>query len=173
MKLAAGLLAVMLVVVACGSTEGGSDTTVGGWRTTPVTDVRTGETFAIADLKGKLVVVEPMAIWCFSCQLQQAAVADALERGAQPDLVYVSLDVDPNERPEDLARYAEQEGFTWRFVIASSDVARSLAAEFGDQVLSPPSTPSILLGADGSFIERHFGIRGADELVALFEQHRP
>ena len=64
-------------------------------------------------------------------------------------------------------------GFTWRFVVASREVARSLAGEFGDQVLSPPATPSWVLGRDGGFIEKHLGIQGADDLVALFDQYRP
>lgn len=173
MKVATGLLVPAILVAACGPTDQASQAAGGAWRTTPLTDVRTGEAFTIADLEGKLIVIVPMAIWCFSCQVQQAAVEEALSRGDQPDLVYVSLDVDPNERPEDLARYADEAGFTWRFAIASSDVARSLAGDFGDQVLSPPSTPSILIGADGEFIEKHLGVRGADELVTLFNRHRP
>lgn len=173
LKVVGGLLVIAILVGACAPADRPSDATLGSWHTTSLTDVRTGETFTIADLKGKLVVIEPMATWCFSCQVQQSAVAEALARGAQPDLVYVSLDVDPNEHPEDLARYADEAGFTWRFVIASSEVARSLAADFGDQVLSPPSTPSILIGADGEFIEKHLGVRGADELVTLFDRNGP
>ncbi len=177
MRKASWIPALALLLAACGAGGGASgggasgDTT--SWRDAQLTDVRSGDTFRIADLEGKLVVIEPMAIWCVNCQFQQSAVATALERGAQPDLVYISLDVDPNERPEDLARYADEAGFGWTFVVASREVAKSLAAEFGDQVLSPPSTPSIVLAPDGSLVEKHLGIRGADDLVDLFEQHAP
>jgi hypothetical protein len=174
----AALAALAIATAAC-SPGGGAVTPpaapdpAAAWRTTPLTDVRTGETFAIADLAGKLVAIEPMAIWCSNCRIQQQEAASALAALASEDLVYVGLAVDPNERAEDLAAYSENEGFDWPYAVASVEVARSLAAEFGDQVLSPPSTPLILVGPDGSVIERHFGIRRAAELEALFRQHLP
>lgn len=57
--------------------------------------------------------------------------------------------------------------------MASRDVARSLAGDFGDQVLSPPATPSIVIGRDGSLVEKHLGFRGADDLVELFDKYAP
>jgi len=86
---------------------------------------------------------------------------------------YISLDVDPNEREADLAAYAGREGFTWRFVVASPEVSRSLAATFGDQILSPPATPLVLLGPDGELIEKHIGIKGSQDLAALIKEHLP
>jgi hypothetical protein len=143
------------------------------WRNADLTDVRTGETFTIDDLDGRLVAIEPMAIWCSNCRIQQREAVAALAALGSADLVYVGLDVDPNEPAEALAAYSEEQGFDWTFVVATKDVARSLAAEFGDQVLSPPSTPLILVGPDGAVIELHFGIRPAAELEALFRQHLP
>lgn len=87
--------------------------------------------------------------------------------------MYIGVDVDPNEPSDELAAYADREGFAWTFTVAPKDVARSLAAEFGDQVLSPPSTPLILIGPGGAVIETHYGIRRADELEALFRKHLP
>jgi hypothetical protein len=175
----AGLTALTLVAAACtgGATTPGDAAPSGdpaaAWRTTPLPDVRTGETFAIADLAGKLVAIEPMAIWCSNCRIQQREAAAALAAVASDDLVYLGLDVDPNEQAADLAAYSEDEGFDWPYAVASVEVARSLAAEFGDQVLSPPSTPLILVGPDGAVIEQHFGIRRAAELETLFRQHLP
>jgi thiol-disulfide isomerase/thioredoxin len=133
----------------------------------------TGEEFRISDLQGKVVVIEAMAIWCVNCRWQQGEAQAALEQVASPNVVYISLDVDPNERPQDLAEYARREGFTWRFAVASPDVSRSLAATFGDQILSPPATPLIILGPDGELIEKHIGIKGAGDMAALFEEHLP
>jgi thiol-disulfide isomerase/thioredoxin len=171
-----------LAVAACtGGAPTPAETAVGGgdtatdpaWRSTELTDVRSGETFTIDGLKGKLVAIEPMAIWCSNCRIQQREAMTALAAVASDDLVYIGVDVDPNEQVDALAAYAEEQGFDWMFAVASKDVARSLAAEFGDQVLSPPSTPLILLGPGGTVIETHFGIRGAAELEALFRQHLP
>jgi hypothetical protein len=80
--------------------------------------------------------------------------------------VYVSLDVDPGEHAPDLAAYADERGFEWRFVVADRAVSRALAEAFGDQVLSPPSTPKILVAPDGRVIGPHFGIQDASAIEA-------
>lgn len=174
-SLTARVVALAMLVGACSS--GGTAQSTGqadeAWRTASLRDVLTGEELRMSDLDGKVVAIETMAIWCSTCRIQQAEVKKALEQVTSPDLVYISLDVDPNERAEDLAEYARREGFTWRFVVASPEVSRSLATAFGDQILSPPATPLVLIGPDGALIEKHIGIRRADELIALFLEHLP
>lgn len=172
------LVGVVLVVAACSSGTTASTAEPAkpandAWRTAALVDARTGESFTIDGLRGKLVAIEPMAIWCTNCRIQQGEAAAALDRLDDPDVVYVSVDVDPNERAGDLAAYADGSGFDWAFVVATKEVARSLAATFGDQILSPPSTPLILVGPDGEVVDQHFGIRSADDLVELFSQHLP
>ena len=172
----ARLAGLTLSIAACSSSTGApaaDDQQDAVWRTTPLVDARSGETFAINDLRGKLVAVEPMAIWCSNCQIQQLEAAVALKQLASPDIVYISLDVDPNEQPDALAKYADGREFGWRFAVAGTEVARSLAAAFGDQILSPPSTPLILIGPDGSVVSQDFGIRGSGNLVDLFGAHLP
>jgi len=178
-NLLALLIAVALAAVGCsGAGSGTSDPPavrpdVEAWQTIALRDVRTQETFRIADLRGKLVAIEAIAIWCANCKTQQAEAAAAIAEIGSPDLVYISLDVDPNEQEADLAEYARREGFDWRFAVASPDVARSLVAAHGPQVLSPPATPVILVAPDGRVIEVQTGIRSADELVADLRAHLP
>jgi thiol-disulfide isomerase/thioredoxin len=136
------------------------------WETRELTDVRSGERFAIADLAGKVVVIEPMAIWCTNCARQQREASRALAALSSDDVVYVSLDVDPSERAPDLARYADERGFDWRFVVSDRALSRALAEAFGDQVLSPPSTPKIFVTADGRVIGPRFGIQDASAIEA-------
>ena len=167
------IAAAALVMAACGSPGPGPSAQTVDWHATSLTDARTGEVFTIDGLEGKLVALEPMALWCVNCRLQQHEVASALELAGHPDLVVISLDVDANEEPAALARYADDQEFSWRFAVASRDLARALAAAFGDQVLSPPSTPMILIAPDGSIIEQHLGIRGSADLADLFSQHLP
>ena len=175
-SLAAALTALAVLVSACSSGavhNDGAGTATEAWRTASLRDVVTGEQLRISDLQGKVVAIEAMAIWCVNCRQQQGQAQAALEQVASPNVVYISLDVDPNERDADLAAYAQREGFTWRFVVASPEVSRSLAATFGDQILSPPATPLVVLGPHGELIEKHIGIKGADDLAALLEEHLP
>jgi hypothetical protein len=136
------------------------------WQTRELTDVRSGERFAIADLVGKVAVIEPMAIWCTNCARQQREAAKALDRLDSDGIVYISLDVDPSERARDLAAYADERGFDWRFVISERAMSRALAEAFGDQVLSPPSTPKIVVTPNGRVEGPNFGIQDAAAIEA-------
>ncbi len=111
-------------------------------------DVRTGEEFTLGELAAeKPVLLETMAIWCTNCRAQMHNVT-AAHRAA--DFHSVSLDVDPGELPEDLAAYADREGFDWPFAMADAQLLRELRDRFGTPVAVPPTMPKILFGTDGS-----------------------
>jgi thiol-disulfide isomerase/thioredoxin len=141
------------------------------WATAPLVDVSTGASFRIADHAGKVIILETMAIWCSNCRAQQRDVKTALGELPAESVVYVVLDVDPNEDGPSLASYREQQGFDGRYAIAGTTVARALAADFGDQVLNPPSTPIVFIGTDGRVTLTEFGHKSPDELVALARAH--
>ncbi|MGH2382720.1 MAG: TlpA family protein disulfide reductase [Candidatus Limnocylindria bacterium] len=128
-------------------------------------DVRTGVTFTLGELAAeKPVLVEAMAIWCTTCLAQQREVVDA---HGSADFHSVGIDVDPNERVEDLAEYAEREGFDWRFAMADAALVQLLTERYGFGVTNPPSTPSFVVSADGGVRALEFGrVRSADELIA-------
>ena len=132
-----------------------------------LTDVRTGDVFTLAQLAADegTVLLEPMAIWCSSCRAQQHEVVEAHAMG---DFTSVSLDVDLTELPEDLAAYADREGWGWRFAMADADLYRLLQDRFGRAATNPPSTPLIVIEPDGTVRPLEFGtgIRSADELLA-------
>ena len=140
------------------------------WRTAVLREVVTGTDFRIDDLRGQVVVIETMAIWCTSCRAQQREARTALASFDSSNVFYLSLDVDPNEREDELATYSAQQEFDWHFAVASPEVSRSLAEQFGDRVLSPPSVPIIVIGPDGSLVTNHFGHLSADELAGLLQQ---
>jgi hypothetical protein len=104
-----------------------------------------------------------MAIWCTNCRAQQRQVIAAHELA---EFTSVSLDVDPNERPDDLARYSVDNGFNWRFALANQALASTLRDRFGPAVLNPPSTPMVLLFPDGTVRALEFRAYSAEELAA-------
>lgn len=126
-------------------------------------DVRSGERFTLGELAAdRPVLVETMAIWCTTCLSQQREVVEA---HAMTDFHSVGIDVDPNERAEDLAEYAEREGFDWRFVKADAGLVQLLTERYGFGVTNPPSTPTFIV-ADGEIRALEFGrVRSAEELV--------
>jgi thiol-disulfide isomerase/thioredoxin len=141
------------------------------WATARLLDVATGETFRIADHAGRVIIVEPMAIWCSNCRTQQRDVQAALAMLPADGVVYVVLDVDKNENGDSLAAYRSKNGFQGRYAVAGTDVARALAADFGDQFLNPPSTPMVVIGTDGTVTRTEFGHKSTDDVVALAKAH--
>lgn len=132
-----------------------------------LTDVRSGESFTLGELAASdgPVLLEPMAVWCTTCLSQQRQIVEAHAEG---DFTSVSLDVDLSETPEQLAEFADREGFDWRFAMADADLYRLLQERFGVAVTNPPSTPLIVVDADGTVRPLEFGrgVRGAGDLLA-------
>lgn len=131
-----------------------------------LTDVRSGEHFTLAQLAPDgPILLEPMAVWCTNCRAQMGEVTRAHQTA---DFHSVSLDVDLSETGQDLAAYADREGWDWRFAMVNADLYRLLQQRFGDAVTYPPATPLIVIERDGTVRPLDFGVgtRSADQLIA-------
>jgi cytochrome oxidase Cu insertion factor (SCO1/SenC/PrrC family) len=137
------------------------------WLDIELTDAASGETFTLASLKGQVVALEPMAIWCTNCKAQQDNVKEVYAAVQDAGVRYISLGIDPNEDPDSLARYAERREYPWTFSQSSNEFARALSDEFGPQILSPPSTPLIVLDAESNVAVQEFGFHGPEKLLEL------
>ncbi len=140
------------------------------WYSTSLTDVTTGESFKINDLKGKVILVETMAIWCSNCKKQQVQlnVLHAL-LGERDDFVSIGLDIDMNENAADLKKYVESNGFNWLYVVATTEVIQDISRSYGDQFLNPPSTPMLVIDRHGEAHPLPFGIKSAEELQKFIQ----
>ena len=140
------------------------------WYSAALTNVNTGEAFTINDFKGKVVLVETMAIWCPKCKSQQNEVkALKAQLGERADFVSVGLDIDPNENPDMLREYTQGNGFDWFYAVPAAEVAREIAALYGDQFLNPPSTPMLIIDRKGTAHPLPFGVKSADELLEMLK----
>lgn len=141
-------------VAGCLGDESGSDgdtTTDGGttdWQTATLTDVRTGETFSVAQFD-RPVLVETFAVWCSNCKRQQDELL-AFHDAVGDDVVSVALDVDPNEDAAKVRTHAESNGYHWRYAVSPPPVTESLVDEFGVGMTNPPVVPMVLRCPDGS-----------------------
>jgi len=140
------------------------------WFGVSLTNVSTGENFTISDFKGKVVLVENMAIWCSNCKQQQnqvKALHEALEMNK--DLVSIGLDIDPNENSADLKTYIENNNFDWIYAVAPGDVINEFGTLYGNQFLNPSSTPILIIDRKGQAHPMPFGIKSAEELKNFIE----
>jgi cytochrome oxidase Cu insertion factor (SCO1/SenC/PrrC family) len=135
------------------------------WLDIELADAETGEPFTLASLAGDIVAIEPMAIWCTSCKAQQDNVKAAYEDIEAAGVRYISLGIDPGENPASLAKYADRRGYEWTFVQSPIEFSRALSDLFGPQILSAPSTPLIVLDAEGELVVQDFGFHGPEALL--------
>jgi thiol-disulfide isomerase/thioredoxin len=140
------------------------------WYSASLTEASTGQAFTINDFKGKVVLVETLAMWCSNCKKQQAQVKALHEQlGERDDFVSIGLDIDLNESAADLKGYVEGNGFDWMYAVATAEVAQDISIHFGDQFLNPPSTPMLVIDRKGEAHPLPFGIKSADELLKFIQ----
>jgi thiol-disulfide isomerase/thioredoxin len=142
------------------------------WVDYEFTDAATGETFSISSYKGKVVLVETMAMWCSNCLKQQTQVKELHALlGDREDFIGIGIDVDLNEDIVRLAGYVEKYGFDWRYSVAPQEVLAGIQSDLGGQFLNPPSTPIVLFDKEGQPHPLPFGIKSANELLSFVEQY--
>ena len=135
-----------------------------GWLNTPLTDVMTSEQFTISDYAGEPVLIESFAVWCPTCKRQQQEMQEL-------DATHVTINTDPNEDAAQVREYVQQNGFSGRYVVASSDYTQQLIDTFGVEIVNAPSAPVVLLCADQQepqLLPR--GVKTAEELQGYIEQ---
>ncbi len=153
-------LALVILTGCTGQSNGGTDES---WRTTELTDVRTGEVFSVNTFPDRPVFIQTFTITCPVCMQQQQEITRLVQEGAAP-FVLICLDVDPNGDAGSLLRYAERTGYTGRYARSPPAMTRSLVSRFGMPVLSPAQAPLILVCPDGTAGLLSPGIKSAADL---------
>lgn len=142
------------------------------WYAVSLVDSRTGQAFSINDFKGKVVLVETIAVWCTNCYHQQEQIKALHSLLAnRDDLVSLSIDIDANENADVLNAYVNRTGFDWYYAVAPADITREIAALYGDQFLNPPSTPIVIIDRHGEAHPLPFGIKSADDLMKAVQPY--
>ena len=142
------------------------------WFKVVLTDVNSGESFMVEDFRGKVVLVETLAMWCSNCLKQQGQVQSLHELlGKRDDFVSLGIDIDPNENAEALKAYTDNNGFDWVYTVAPTELSREIGQLYGDQFLNPPSTPMLIIDREGEVHLLPFGIKDAESLLEAIQPY--
>lgn len=79
-----------------------------------------GNTWRLADLKGKVVIINFWASWCDTCKEEKPYIMDVLNRFSEK-LVYLSVLY--NDKPSDAISYLKRSGFNFPILIDDKQVA--------------------------------------------------
>lgn len=139
------------------------------WTRLPLTDVRTGDSFTLADFAGKTVLVHGMATWCAPCHEAQANLRDNVIPQADENYVFISLSVESGISDADLLAYAEDDDFDWTFAVLTPEALAALTREFGAGIVTPPVRPHFIIGPTGELSSM---MRGEARPERLLEELR-
>jgi thiol-disulfide isomerase/thioredoxin len=131
-----------------------------------------GQSIRLADLRGKIVILDFWATWCHPCEVQMP-VLDALWRDQEGrdqkgradggDLMIVGLSVDTDPVTK-VAEWIEERGFAYPIAIADQD----LAMRFG--VIGFPTL--LIIDPLGGIHTRHTGVLSRPEIESILDEIR-
>jgi len=84
----------------------------------------------------------------------------------------VSVDIDPIENADQLARFGDKYGFAWRLAIGPREMLVEFQNAFGTQFLTPPAEPMFIVDPKGTAHLVPFGHRDAATIRALVAKYR-
>jgi thiol-disulfide isomerase/thioredoxin len=110
-----------------------------------------GKPFKLADLKGKVLVIDLWATWCGPCRNSTPELVNLQKEYGSKGFEVVGLDIDPgSDSPEDVKGFADEFDIKYKLAFADRELAMSL--------MRGGSIPqSIVVGRDGRIIDHLVG----------------
>jgi cytochrome c biogenesis protein CcmG/thiol:disulfide interchange protein DsbE len=126
-----------------------------------------GKAFKLADLKGKVLIIDLWATWCGPCRASIPELVNLQKEFGPRGLEVIGLDIDPDsDTPEDVKAFADKYDINYKLAFAHNELARSL--------MSGGNIPqSIVVGRDGLITEHFIGfnpVRTPEKLRAAIEK---
>ncbi len=95
----------------------------------------------------------------------QRSLRSAIPELDDEDYEFISIAVDPGMRASDLAAYADQQGFDWRFTAANDEFIAAFVDQFGLAAITTPNMVHFVLQPDGSVTRTYQGTPSPTQLV--------
>ncbi len=121
-----------------------------------------GETFSLSDYKGKVVVLDLMALDCSSCKIVERNLKDIwAEYGDEIEIISVSVWPD-RDSVEDLRNHRDKENITWRIARDTDD----LISKYGATEIAKV----VIINGDGYVVFEKVGVSETDEMSEVIEK---
>ena len=110
-----------------------------------------GKAFKLADLKGKVLVIDLWATWCGPCRYEVPELVQLQKEFGPRGFEVIGLDIDPkSDTPEDVRSFAEEFNINYKLAFVERELAVSLMR--GGNI-----PQSLVVGRDGRIVEHLVG----------------
>ena len=116
-----------------------------------------GSSFRLADLRGKVVVVDFWATWCPPCVKQAPALADLSKRYQQRGLEIVGLTLNTRSDSAEVDRFVDRAGIAYTIGYAGQKVSDAFLKGTEDGTGSAPIPQLFVIARDGRIVEHLVG----------------
>lgn len=126
-----------------------------------------GKPFKLADLKGKVLVIDLWATWCTPCRVSTPELVSLQKEFGPKGFEVIGLDIDPDsDTPEDVRAFAKEFKVNYKLAFADRELARALMR--GGNI-----PQSIIVSRDGQILEHLVGyhpVRTPERMRAAIEK---
>ncbi len=118
---------------------------------TPLKTIIEGKAFKLADLKGKVLVIDLWATWCGPCRNSTPELVSLQKEYGPKGFEVIGLDIDPDDdTPEKVKDFADEFDVNYKLAFADRELALSLMR--GGNI-----PQSIVVGRDGRIVDHFVG----------------
>ncbi len=129
-------------------------------------DALSGDTVRLADLRGKVVMLQFTASWCGVCRKEMPQIESRIWQRHKNDTTFALLGIDRDEPAEKVARFVEQTGVTYPLVL---DPDADIFGLYADKRAGV--TRNVIIGRDGRIVmtTRLYEEKEFERMVAVID----
>ncbi|PIP12132.1 MAG: redoxin [bacterium (Candidatus Stahlbacteria) CG08_land_8_20_14_0_20_40_26] len=120
-----------------------------------------GDTMALSDFKGKVIILDFWATWCAPCRVEIPGFVELQREYGEMDLQILGVSLDGG-RKEGIVEFCERYYVNYPILMDNGEVAR----KFG--VTAIPTT--YIIDRDGNFVKKYVGARGKEVFKSDIEE---
>lgn len=127
--------------------------------------------FSLADLQGKVVMVDFWAVWCGPCRQQTPELVELSKRYRDQGLEVIGMNIREQRNHDEVLAYLKEFGINYTIGYVDNRVTDAFLTGTEDETGAPPIPQLFIFGRDGRLVEHlrgyspDYGLNYLDTLI--------